>query len=97
MTNKPTKKQKFVHIFDCLSLKELRSESLVIESNLNSVRQMIVESPSIINKLIELESTLEEEGFSQDSLLVNCVKYTFTHIWKEMLDREIFLREEKKC
>jgi hypothetical protein len=82
------------NIFDGIDIKTLREIASEIEINLNNVSYLIQNEPEILSSLFALQDKLVGEcKINKDSLLVNCVKYMASKTWKEMLDREIFERE----
>jgi hypothetical protein len=82
-------------ILASLDIKDLREISSQLESNINSVKQIIYEKPHLISKLLELEEELRENGLDDKSLVLNCVRYTTSHIWQSLLERELFNRENE--
>jgi len=72
---------------------ELRDIISQTESNLNIINQDIYDHPSVFNQLLEMDTKLTEEGMSENSLPITCVRYTMNHVFKNLLTRELFNRE----
>ena len=78
-------------MFSNLSIKELREYSSIVEHGLNTVVNQIPNN-EIINKLLELDMSLQENGID-NPILFFAIRYTVSNIWKEQVNHEIFIRE----
>ena len=88
-----TKRKRMNNPWSVLETNELRDIISQTESNLNIIDQDISDHPGIFQQLLEMDQKLAEEGFSENSLPIICMRYTLNRVFKNMLTRELFNRE----